>query len=210
MTSALLSLPHILMLLLTLASHWLLSVQRTLWLSRYAAGFKWCATEEEVEAAAQGNGGMGRPSWPVGLSHQSFLSPSMNELVGYCIYLPPDYTASAPDWRSPRLNGGDRRYPVVYYLHGGRPGNELAGAGMASYIASAMEARTVPPAIYVFVNGGPLSHYNYPHDTSCVSAAQLLAWNFSRHGDTQILLIYCDCCWRNLQIWQHGEAGNGV
>jgi hypothetical protein len=100
----------------------------------------------------------------------------MNEPVGYCIYLPPGYDASSPDWRSPRLNGGDRRYPVVYYLHGGRPGSELLGAGMASFVADAMEAGTVPPAIYVFVNGGPLSHYNYPHDTACVFAVQSLPW----------------------------------
>ena len=71
-----------------------------------------------------------------------------------------------------RLNGGDRHYPVVYYLHGGRPGNELAGAGMAAFVADAMESGTVPPAIYVFVNGGPLSHYNYPHDTAYGSTAK--------------------------------------
>ena len=79
---------------------------------------------------------------------------------------------SAPDWRVGRLNGGDRHYPVVYYLHGGRPGNELAGAGMAAFVANAMEAGTVPPAIYVFVNGGPLSHYNYPHGTAYGSSAK--------------------------------------
>lgn len=134
-----------------------------------SAGFSWCATEEKVAAAARGS--PTRPAWPAGLTHQSFLSPSMNELVGYCIYLPPGYDDSSPDWRSPRLNGGDRRYPVVYYLHGGRPGGELLSTGMASYIAAAMEAGTVPPAIYVFPNGGPLSHYNFPHDTACVYSA---------------------------------------
>jgi hypothetical protein len=135
----------------------------------YAAGFSWCASEEKVAAAKGGGGRMNRPPWPAGLSHRSFVSPSMAEPVGYCIYLPPGYESSSPDWRSPRLNGGDRSYPVVYYLHGGRPGSELAGAGMAGPIAAAMEAGTVPPAIYVFVNGGPLSHYNYPHDTACVT-----------------------------------------
>ena len=48
----------------------------------------------------------------------------------------------------------------MYYLHGGRPGNELASVNIALDVGAAMEAGNVPPAIYVFVNGGPLSHYN--------------------------------------------------
>jgi hypothetical protein len=53
--------------------------------------------------------------------------------------------------RAGRLNGGDRRYPVVYYLHGGRPGSELLGAGMAACVAAAMEAGTVPLGSYPIV-----------------------------------------------------------
>eukprot|EP01047_Picozoa_sp_COSAG01_P026091 COSAG01_NODE_1670_length_9556_cov_4.917733_3_plen_304_part_00 len=88
------------------------------------------------------------------MSHRTFSSPSLGVPVGYCIYLPPGYGEVVEQ---------QRRYPVVYYLHGGRPGNELAGAHVVSHVADAMERGTVPPAIYVFVNGGPVSHYNYAH-----------------------------------------------
>ena len=71
--------------------------------------------------------------------------------VGYCIYLPPNYKKTK-----------QRRYPVVYYLHGGRPGNELKAVNLVPYINKAIREKTIPDTIYVFVNGGPVSHYNYP------------------------------------------------
>lgn len=88
-----------------------------------------------------------------GVRHATFRSPSMQLDVGYCIYLPPRYEAA---------ENADRRYPVVYYLHGGRPGSETKSVSLAAYIHAAMAAGQVPPAIYVFVNGGPVSHYNLP------------------------------------------------
>jgi endo-1,4-beta-xylanase len=84
------------------------------------------------------------------LKHETFLSPSMKIDVGYYILLPPQYSEqSAP-------------YPVVYYLHGGRPGNEQKGTRLAPLIFQWMEEGKVPPMIYVFLNGGPVSHYNMP------------------------------------------------
>ena len=82
--------------------------------------------------------------------HNTFLSPSMKIKVGYCIYLPPEYDKSAD------------RYPVVYYLHGGRPGDERRSITLSKYIDDAVKAKHIPPVIYVFVNGGPVSHYNLP------------------------------------------------
>ncbi|MBI1246696.1 1,4-beta-xylanase [bacterium] len=84
-----------------------------------------------------------------GVQHHVFVSPSMNEEVGYCIYLPPGYEKDT-----------DRRYPVVYYLHGGRPGSEVKSVSLAKYFHQYMTESGVPPMIYVFVNGGPVSHYN--------------------------------------------------
>ncbi len=92
-----------------------------------------------------------------GVKHGTFESPSMKIDVGYCIYLPPGYDAS---------KNADRRYPVVYYLHGGRPGSETKSVSLSTYIHSAMKTGQVPPAIYVFVNGGAVSHYNYPDKKS--------------------------------------------
>ena len=86
---------------------------------------------------------------PEGVRHGVFQSPSMKQPVGYCIYLPPSYETDE-----------NRRYPVVYYLHGGRPGNEAKSIGLANYIHKYMSQAKTAEMIYVFINGGPVSHYN--------------------------------------------------
>jgi enterochelin esterase-like enzyme len=85
-----------------------------------------------------------------GVKHATFRSPSMDCEVGYCIYLPPQYES------------GTARYPVVYYLHGGRPGNETKSVRLARFFHQHISTGAVKPMIYVFVNGGPVSHYNVP------------------------------------------------
>ncbi len=85
----------------------------------------------------------------LGVKHATFRSPSMGIDVGYCIFLPPGYNENL-----------ERRYPVVYYLHGGRPGSETKSVKLATFLQKHMQARAVSPMIYVFVNGGPVSHYN--------------------------------------------------
>ena len=82
--------------------------------------------------------------------HAAFKSPSMKIDVGYYIYLPRAYGE----------NRGDR-FPVVYALHGGRPGGEHRIVRLANYIDEAIEEGRLNPAIYVFPNGGPMSWYNY-------------------------------------------------
>ena len=91
-----------------------------------------------------------------GLSHSTFHSTSMKIDVGYCIYKPPGYN----DRRNAR-----RRYPVVYYLHGGRPGSEIKSVRLVPVIHEQMTTGRIPPMLYVFVNGGPVSHYNMPDRT---------------------------------------------
>lgn len=88
-----------------------------------------------------------------GVTHATFRSPSMNVDVGYCIYLPPQY-------RDPKHKS--QRFPVVYYLHGGRPGSETKSVKLVQYIDKQISTGKVDPMIYVFVNGGPVSHYNMP------------------------------------------------
>ena len=90
---------------------------------------------------------------PAGVMHGAFKSPSMKIDVGYCIYLPPSYETTASD---------GQRFPVVYYLHGGRPGGETKAVKLTTYIDKAMQSGDVPDMIYVFVNGGKVSHYNTP------------------------------------------------
>lgn len=86
-----------------------------------------------------------------GVEHHVFRSPSMQRDVGYCIYLPPQYHQDSK-----------LRLPVVYYLHGGRPGSELKSVKLAPRIDEHIRSGAAPPMIYVFVNGGPVSHYNLP------------------------------------------------
>ncbi|MEO1524952.1 MAG: alpha/beta hydrolase-fold protein [Planctomycetota bacterium] len=85
-----------------------------------------------------------------GLLHATFPSKIAGTDVGYAILLPEDYETSS------------KRYPVVYYLHGGRPGNENKGIRIADFIVKYQKQNNVPPMIYVFNNGGPVSHYNVP------------------------------------------------
>lgn len=96
--------------------------------------------------------------------HATFSSPSMKVDVGYGIYLPPGYD-------DPKNK--DRRYPVVYWLHGGRPGGEHKGVSLAPFFDAAIRKGDVPPMIYVFPNGGVVSHYDYTKygslgETACI------------------------------------------
>lgn len=90
-----------------------------------------------------------------GIQHATFRSLSMKAPVGYCIYLPPTYAKEKK-----------RRFPVIYYLHGGRPGNETKSVRLAGPIDAAIRAGKAEAMIYVFVNGGAVSHYNYPQKNS--------------------------------------------
>ncbi len=91
------------------------------------------------------------------LRHGTFFSQANHTEVGYYIYLPPGYA---------KPENAAKRYPVVYYLHGGRPGGEQKSIGLIKLIAPAIEAGRVPPMIYVFVNGGEMSHYDFPAKNS--------------------------------------------
>ena len=86
-----------------------------------------------------------------GLRHGTFKSPSMGIDVGYHIYLPPGYEKDE-----------DTRYPVVFHLHGGRPGGEHKSIPLARFVDKAVRDGKLRPTIYVFPNGGPMSWYNYP------------------------------------------------
>ena len=90
-----------------------------------------------------------------GLLHATFTSSSMKVPVGYCIYLPPTYSKKTR-----------QRFPVIYYLHGGRPGNETRSVRLAEPIDAAIRSGKARPMIYVFSNGGAVSHYNYPQKNS--------------------------------------------
>ena len=92
---------------------------------------------------------------PKGVSHHTFKSESMSLDVGYYIYLPDAYKKRT-----------QRTFPVVFHLHGGRPGSEAKSFKLATYVDAAIKAGAIQPTIYVFPNGGPMSWYNYPQITN--------------------------------------------
>lgn len=82
------------------------------------------------------------PAGP-GLSHHVLASEAMGHDVGYVVWVPPGYDEKA-----------DRRYPVIYFLHG-TGGNESAdAAGFSGHVAEAIRKGILPPVLCVFPNGG--------------------------------------------------------
>jgi len=75
----------------------------------------------------------------------------MNVDVGYVVYLPSGYEDSA--------NQG-RRYPAVYLLHGSGS-TEVTGLASAQRFDAAIRSGLIPPRLYVFVNGGSFSYYDF-------------------------------------------------
>lgn len=72
-----------------------------------------------------------RDQYP-GLRHGTFRSDANKAEVGYCIYLPPGYDGA---------DNKDRRYPVVYWLHGGRPVSETKTVSLTPHFDEAMNNR---------------------------------------------------------------------
>jgi enterochelin esterase-like enzyme len=84
---------------------------------------------------------------PNGTKYETFTSKVLGADVSYLAYLPPGY------------DGGTRRYPVIYWLHG-LGGNQRAGAsGFVPHVARAIRQGDLPPAIVVLVNGATSSFY---------------------------------------------------
>ena len=108
-----------------------------------AAAFRWVSPLPAAQAK----------QLPAGVEHSVFRSASMGIDVGYYVYLPPEY--HEPENK-------EKRYPVVYHLHGGRPGGEHKSVRLAQFIDQAIRTGKIRPTIYVWPNGGPMSWYNYP------------------------------------------------
>lgn len=84
---------------------------------------------------------------PAGMKYKTFASKLAGTDVSYLIYLPPDYAANQ-----------DRRYPVVYWLHG-RGGSQTGAAAFVSRLDAAIKAGQAPAAIVVGVNGRKTSSW---------------------------------------------------
>ena len=111
--------------------------------TKIATPFSWVSPASEWKAK----------TLPKNVRHNTFKSPSMSIDVGYYVYLPDGYDAKKNE---------NIKYPVVYHLHGGRPGSESKTVSIATFIDKAMRNGKIQHTIYVFPNGGPMSWYNYP------------------------------------------------
>ncbi len=120
-----------------------------------------------------------------GLQHHTFHSEKNGTDIGYLILLPPGYDDSANQ---------NKRYPVVYYLHGGRPGSEMKNTAIAREIARLTRQENLPGIIYVFSNGGEVSHYDFPEKNS-----------FGETALIQELIPHVDATYRTLP--ERGSRG---
>ena len=81
------------------------------------------------------------------VTHHVFTSKSAKAEVSYHLYRPAAYEAE-----------GNRRFPVVYWLHGS--GGGLPGIpSVAKRFDAAIEAGKLPPCLVVFVNGLEMGMY---------------------------------------------------
>ncbi len=82
-----------------------------------------------------------------GLSFHTFQSQAAGTVVSFHIYAPPAYVADP-----------DRRFPVVYWLHGS--GGGASGISrLSSLVDEAVATGRVPPFLLVFVNGLRMGMY---------------------------------------------------
>lgn len=128
------------------------------------------------------------------LQHDTFYSDANKSKVGYCLLLPPGYSEAA---------NKSQRYPVVYWLHGGRPGGETKNISMVKYIAPAIKEGKVPPMIYVFPNGGKLSHYDHAEHKGEQAFLELV-----KHVDKTYRTI-ADRTGRAVEGFSQGGRGTG-
>jgi S-formylglutathione hydrolase FrmB len=111
-----------------------------------------CAAWQPGPGAAQGApAGDGTPAWVTPavraprVEQRTFESAAANARVSYHVYTPEAYDAEP-----------ERRFPVVYWLHGS--GGGLPGIGeLARRFDAAIGSGTAPPMLVVFPNGAGLS-----------------------------------------------------
>ena len=86
---------------------------------------------------------------PSGTHYRLFPTPARGPgtEASYLVYLPPDYETSA-----------SRRYPVLYWLHGGG-GSQREGGWMVGKIDEQIRAGKLPPFIVILVQGLPDVRY---------------------------------------------------
>ncbi|MBI3856566.1 MAG: hypothetical protein HY293_12835 [Planctomycetes bacterium] len=96
------------------------------------------------------------------LEHHTFRSESMNVDVGYNLYLPPGHA-----------EGGDRKYPVVFWLHGFTC-HESNDQFPAAQVDQAIRDGKIPPLIFAYGNGGSRAFYCDSADGKILSETMII------------------------------------
>ncbi len=139
------------------------------------------ATQETVWVNPPGNQAL-----PEGVTHATYVSPSMKHEVGYHIYLPPGYAKNPVT-----------RYPVIYCLHGAG-GDERSCLNSAEVLHQGIASGRWPEMILVMPNGGKFSLYIDSHDGRTM-------------GETNIvkeLIPHIDATYRTIAA-RHGRCIEG-
>ncbi len=85
------------------------------------------------------------------VSHKELASQALQRTVGYTVYLPPSYASES-----------ERRYPVLYFLHGAGGNENADGPAFAGIVDRLVRAGRIPPVVCVFPNGGLSGYRNHP------------------------------------------------
>ncbi len=121
-----------------------------------------------------------------GVVHKTYFSQAMQHDVGYNIYLPPGYEA------------GDRRYPVIYWLHG-LNNCESTDYFPAHYLEEGIAAGDLPPTILVYPNGWWSGFYSDSADGRVMSETTII----------RELIPYVDRTYRTIAA-REGRAVQGM
>jgi endo-1,4-beta-xylanase len=120
------------------------------------------------------------PTHPQGIRHGSLRSSAMGLEIGHNVYLPPGY------------EHGDRRYPVIYFLHGWGGDENSDAAAFADAAVQITEKLQLPPAILVFPNGGRSWYRDYNPERGLIETHLI-----------QELVPYIDRTYRTLADREH-------
>lgn len=131
---------------------------------------------------------------PDGLAHRTFHSAAHQAEVGYCIYLPPGYADDV-----------DRRYPVIYNLHGAGD-DELHGFDEVAVLDAGIRAGRWRPMMMVLPNGGKRTFYKDSYDGRFKSET-LIIRELIPHIDRRYRTI---AAWRGRCIEGHSMGGRGA
>jgi enterochelin esterase-like enzyme len=132
-------------------------------------------------------------SAPAGTIYQTFRSEVIDGQASYLVYLPPGYSREQ-----------DKRYPVVYWLHGARS-SQRTGFYFVERLNEAIRTGTAPEMIAILVNGRPGSWY-FDHPDGSLPAESILIKDLVPHVDRTYRTVQ-DRRGRAIEGWSMGGFG---